>query len=78
MSFESEIEHLERIVAKRRKRIAELEKGQTIRDLRQQAKGVKEALLKVKRIGGGFLHECLFEDYIHDLQTQVDKLEQGE
>tara|TARA_R110000772_G_scaffold184382_1_gene295399 strand:- start:149 stop:451 length:303 start_codon:yes stop_codon:yes gene_type:complete len=46
--------------------------------LEQQAKGVREALTKAKRMGGGFLHECLFEDYIHDLQTQAKVLKRKE
>ena len=43
-------------------------------NLEQQAKGVREALTKAKWRGGSFLHECLFEDYIHDLQTQAETL----
>lgn len=59
-------------------RITELEKERDVRDLEQQVKGVKEALAKVKWMGGGFLNEYLFEDRIHDLQTQAKELkEQG-
>lgn len=76
-------------LAFRDQRIAELEKEAsntkglwvTSNDLQawkleERAKGVGEALTKVKRMGGGFLHECLFEDYIHDLQSQIKALKE--
>jgi hypothetical protein len=45
-----------------------------IRDLEQQAKGVRESLSMAKKIGGCFLHECLFEDAAHELYRQAKAL----
>ena len=78
----SQLGHMEefnRINKKLENKIAELEEERAVRDLEQKTKGVREALTEVKRIGGGFPHECLFEYRIHDLQAQGKALkEKGE